>query len=174
MILRQATRADSPDIAAITNAMIRDTLITFTTDEKTPAAIGDDITASGPAFLVAEVEGRVVGFASYAAFRAGPGYAHTKEHTIHLAPAARGRGVGRALMQRLQQVATQDGMHVLVAGISSANPGAIAFHHALGFAETGRMAQVGRKAGRWLDLVLMQKILTAQGETGADTGVQAR
>jgi phosphinothricin acetyltransferase len=65
-------------------------------------------------------------------------------------------------MERLQQVARSEGVHVLVAGISSANSGAIAFHSALGFAEVGRMPEVGHKWGQYLDLVLMQKILSPE------------
>lgn len=174
MILRPATVGDAPAICAISNAVIRDTLITFTTDEKTNAAIKADIMARAPAFIVAELAGAVAGFATYAPFRGGPGYAHTQEHTIHLAPAARGQGAGRALMAQLERVATDAGVHVLVAGISSANPGGIAFHQALDFAEVGRMPQVGRKAGRWLDLVLMQKILPPYGETAPDSDAPTR
>ncbi len=159
MIIRAATPEDAAAICDISNPLIRDTLITFTTvlrrEEDTRAAIR----ASDGAFLVAEEAGRVIGFASFAPFRAGPGYAQTKENSIQLAPSARGRGTGRALMAALEQVAKDQGIHILVAGISSANPGAVAFHRRLGFAEVGRMPEVGRKADQWLDLVLMQKRL---------------
>lgn len=159
MILRRARAADATAICAISNPIIRDTLITFTTEQKTPEGVAAEIAARGPAYLVGEIEGQVLGFASYGAFRAGPGYARSAEHSVQLAPQARGRGMGRALMARLADVAAENGVHVLVAGISGANPDGIAFHAALGFAKVGRLPEVGYKAGRWLDLVLMQKIL---------------
>lgn len=160
MIIRPAMGADAPAIARITNAIIRESLITFTTDERSTTQITEDITVRGTGFLVAEHDGQVVGFATYAPFRAGPGYAQTREHSIQLSPDARGKGVGRALMHALEETARTDGVHVLVAGISSANPGAVAFHAALGFSQIGRMPEVGFKWGQRLDLVLMQKILS--------------
>ncbi len=174
MRVRQAQPADAAEIALITNAIIRDTLVTFTTDERSVESIADDIRARGAAFLVAEDQGRVIGFATYAPFRSGPGYAKCREHSIQLADDARGRGVGRTLMGRLQQVAGSEGVHVLVAGISSANPGAIAFHSALGFSEVGRMPEVGHKWGQYLDLVLMQKILSPEGSIAPDSPAMGR
>jgi phosphinothricin acetyltransferase len=101
-----------------------------------------------------------VGFASYAQFRGGVGYRHTMEHTIILGPAARGRGLGRALMTAIEDHARAGGTHSLFAGVSAGNPEGRAFHAAMGFAETAVLPQVGYKFGRWLDLVLMQKFLS--------------
>ncbi|SDW65003.1 phosphinothricin acetyltransferase [Ruegeria halocynthiae] len=162
MIIRQARLEDAPAIAAITNAIIRDTLVTFTTVERGADAIAADIEARGNSYLVAEQDGQVVGFATYGPFRAGPGYARCAEHTIQLAPAGRGHGAGRALMSALERVARRAGIHVLIAGISSTNPAAIEFHSAIGFRQVGRMPEVGRKWDQWLDLVLMQKIIDPQ------------
>ncbi|WP_170607069.1 GNAT family N-acetyltransferase [Ruegeria arenilitoris] len=161
MKIRHAQPADSASITQITNTSIRDSLATFTTEVRQPESIAADIEARSGYFLVAEEEGKVLGFATYGPFRSGPGYAHTREHSIQLTPEARGRGIGRALMTTLENAAIENNVHVLVAGISSENPPAIAFHMALGFSEVGRMPQVGRKWGRWLDLVLMQKILAS-------------
>lgn len=162
MILRAARAGDAAAICGIANAIIRDTVITFTTSEKAPDAVAVDIAARGAAFQVAEQAGAVVGFATFGPFRSGPGYAHTREVSVNLAPAARGQGAGRALLLALEQVAILQGVHVLVAGISGENPAAAGFFAAIGYREVGRMPQTGFKAGRWLDLVLMQKILPSE------------
>ncbi|WP_294612199.1 GNAT family N-acetyltransferase [Roseovarius sp.] len=159
MITRQARSGDIEAILAIWNPLIRETSVTFTTEEKTQAGVGRDIVTRGEAFLVAEQAGAILGFASFGAFRSGPGYVHTGEHTIILDTRARGRGAGRALMTRLEEVARGQGVHALVAGVSGENTGAIAFHRSIGFSEVGRMPEVGRKFGRWMDLVLLQKLL---------------
>jgi len=159
MIVRQAEQRDIGPILAFWNPLIRETSVTFTTVEKTADSLAGDMAARGLAFQVIEEQGVVLGFASYGGFRSGPGYARTAEHTVILAQAARGRGLGRALMTRLEDVARAADLHVLVAGVSGENASAIAFHRAIGYSEVARMPEVGRKFGRWLDLVLLQKTL---------------
>lgn len=157
MTIRAATPRDAAVIADIWNGIIHDPVITFTTEEKTNRSILQ-LLESQPV-LVADIGNQVSGFATCGAFRAGPGYRHTGEVTIHLAPNARGQGIGRKLMQSLLDQAGQDGIHAMVAGVSAQNPAAIRFHQALGFTEVARLPEVGRKAGRWLDLILLQKLL---------------
>ncbi len=157
--VRAATAADAPAIRDLWNGMIRDTLATFTTVEKTQADIAALLAARPGAFFAADHDGAFAGFVTFGAFRSGPGYAATVEHTVMLAPRAQGLGLGRRLMQAAEAAARGMGHHVMVAAISGENPNATAFHARAGFAEVGRMPQVGHKAGRWLDLILMQKIL---------------
>ena len=162
MNIRLARIADASAVAAISNTMIRDTLATFTTDQRSVENVAVDIKARGPAFLVADISGSVAGYATYGPFRTGPGYAQCREHSVLLTPQVRGQGVGRALMNAMEASAKADNVHVLVAGISSANPAAIAFHSAIGFTQVGLMPEVGFKWGQRLDLVLMQKILASE------------
>ncbi|SLN64425.1 N-acyltransferase YncA [Roseovarius litorisediminis] len=159
MIIRTARVDDAECIAGFWNPLIRDTSVTFSTIEKTPEGLRADIKARGDAFLVAEDSGQVVGLATYGPFRGGPGYRHTVEHTVILAPCARGQGTGRALMARLEDQARHAGLHVMVAGVSSENPGAVAFHERIGYQKVGLMPETGRKFGRWMDLILLQKLL---------------
>ena len=156
-MIRSACPVDASAIAAIWNLVIRDTVATFTTVEKTPAAIAELISAQP--FWVAEDAGKVAGFATYAQFRAGTGYAQTMEHSVHVALSAQGKGLGRSLMTAVEHHARKAGVHSLLAAISGENANGIAFHIALGYALTARLPLVGRKFGRWHDLVLMQKFL---------------
>jgi phosphinothricin acetyltransferase len=160
-MIRLATPEDAPHIAAIWNAFIRDTTVTFNATEKSAEDIARliaDRATLGHATFVADSAG-LVGFATYAQFRAGVGYATCMEHTILLAPAAAGQGTGRALMTALCDHARAAGAHQMIAGVTAENPQGIAFHTRLGFAEIARIPEAGRKFGRFIDLVLMQKFL---------------
>ena len=162
-MIRAAQADDSHAVAAIWNHVIRDTAATFNAVEKTPQEIEALIAArhrAGHAFLVAEHDGTVAGFATYDQFRGGIGYRHSMEHSVHVAASARGLGLGRALMAALEDHARAASVHVMVAGVSSENPDGRAFHEALGYRLTGTIEQVGCKFGRWMDLWLLQKILT--------------
>ncbi|WP_416916569.1 MAG: N-acetyltransferase family protein [Roseicyclus sp.] len=156
-MIRAGRPEDAEAIAAIWNIIIRETSHTFTTAEKDPAALATQI-GQQPYFVACE-GGAVVGFVTWSQFRAGPGYAHTQEHSIHIARAARGRGLGRALMTRAEAEAKAMGHHSMIAGVAGENAGGAAFHAAIGYREIARLPQVGWKFGRWHDLVLMQKIL---------------
>lgn len=162
-MIRPALPTDCAAIAAFWNPVIRDTMVTFNSVEKTEEELRGTLQAKardGCPFLVAEEEGRVLGFATYGQFRGGVGYARTMEHTIILAPETRGRGLGRALMAAIEDFGRARGVHSMIGGVSGANPPGIAFHAALGYAQVAVLPEVGFKAGQWLDLVLMQKLLT--------------
>ncbi|MFW5642157.1 MAG: N-acetyltransferase family protein [Roseicyclus sp.] len=157
-MIRPAAPEDAEAIAAIWNRVIRDTAATFTTAEKAAPALAEAIAAGAPAH-VAEAGGAVRGFVTAGQFRAGPGYAHTWEHSVHVDPDAQGLGHGRALMAAIEADLAARGAHSLIAGVAGENPGGAAFHAALGYREIARLPEVGWKFGRWHDLVLMQKIL---------------
>ncbi|MDO6586808.1 GNAT family N-acetyltransferase [Salipiger sp. 1_MG-2023] len=159
MIIRQARPEDAAALVALWNPWIETTAITFSTDLKTAEGVAADIAARGAAFQVAEDARQLVGLATYFPFRSGPGYRFTKEHSVILAPEARGKAAGRALMAALETAARAEGVQSLFAGVSGENPEGVAFHAALGFTEAARLPRVGNKFGRWMDLVLMQKFL---------------
>ena len=158
MIIRAATEADAIRITDIWNPVIRDGVETFNSVEKTAADVTSMI-AMRPCVLVAEARDGIIGFATYDQFRGGIGYRHTMEHTIILAPEGQGMGAGRALMAAIEDHARAANVHSLWAGVSGENTAAVAFHRAVGFEEVTTLREVGRKFGRWFDLVLLQKRL---------------
>lgn len=159
MSVRRATPQDASAIAGLWNTVIRDTLITFNSVERSVSEIEGMIVGGPQKVFVAERHGVPFGFATYGQFRSGVGYARTMEHSIYLDPGARGLGLGRALMIEIERDATESGAHTLFAGVSSANPDGVAFHAALGFEHVATLKEVGFKWDQWLDLHLMQKRL---------------
>jgi phosphinothricin acetyltransferase len=116
--------------------------------------------------LVAELDGTVVGYAAYGVFREKAGWTLTAEHSIYLVPQAKGHGIGTMLLTALMEAATARGIHVLVGVLSSDNEVSVRLHEKLGFVETARMPQVGKKFGRWLDAVIVQRILDGRERPG--------
>ena len=161
-MIRPARSDDAQALADLWNPWIRNTAVTFNSIEKTAADITAMMAAraaGGHGFFVA-ADQSLLGFASYTQFRGGIGYAHAMEHTVMLAPEARGRGIGRALMSRVEAHARAAGAHVMIAGVSGDNAEGRAFHLALGYREIATLCEVGYKFGRWMDIVLMQKFLS--------------
>ena len=156
--IRKARPADAAGILPIYNRLIRETTVTFLPTEKTIGEIEQAVEAAD-AYFVADVDGKIVGFASFGAFRAGAGYASVKEHSICLAVEARGAGLGARLLDTLESEARAQGVRFMVAGISGENTGGQIFHAAQGYNNVGHLPEIGEKFGRRLDLVLMQKRL---------------
>ena len=115
--------------------------------------------ADGFPFLVAVDGDEVLGYATFAGFRARSGYRYTVEHSIYVASHQRRRGIAAALMPPLIEEARKRKLHIMIGGIEAENIASIRLHTHFGFVEVGRLPQVGRKFDRWLDLVFMQKIL---------------
>lgn len=105
------------------------------------------------------LDGVCVGYATYGHFRPNDGYRHSRELSVYVDAAHRGHGIASQLMQALEAHARTDDVHVLVGGIEAGNEASIALHKKHGFKQTAHLEQVGRKFDRWLDLVLMQKVL---------------
>lgn len=115
--------------------------------------------AAGFPVLVTESGGKIVAYGSFGTFRARCGYRRTIEHSVHVRPDRRGKGIGTAMIEELIRIARAQNRHAMIGGISADNEGSIRLHQRLGFYETGYLKEVGYKFGRWLDLVFMQKLL---------------
>jgi phosphinothricin acetyltransferase len=106
--------------------------------------------------IVAEADGRILGFASFGDFRPWPGFRFTVEGTIHLRPDARRQGTGTILLKELISQAKSLGKHMLVAGVDADNTASLRLLAHMGFEQTAHMREVGYKFGRYLDLILLQ------------------
>jgi len=162
MMLRPAVEADLPGILAIYNhAVLHSTAIW----NDTPADLANrsawlrDRQAKSYPVIVAEENGEVMGYASFGDFRPFEGFRISVEHSVYVAEAARGRGLGRTLVEALFAPARALGKKVMIGGITAGNDASLALHRRLGFVETGHLPGIGTKFGRRLDLVFVQKEL---------------
>ncbi|MBK1784811.1 N-acetyltransferase [Prauserella sp. ASG 168] len=162
-MLRDASTADLPAIAEIYAHYVRDSVATFEFDAPDAAEWQRRFTAiteAGLPFLVAESDGRVAGYAYCGPWKTRPAYRHTVEDSIYLAPWALGRGLGGALLDELLDRCTRSGLREVIAVITdSGDESSAELHRRRGFAEVGRLRQVGDKHGRLLDTVLFQRSL---------------
>ncbi|MGY4799834.1 N-acetyltransferase family protein [Teichococcus aerofrigidensis] len=162
--IRPATEADMDAIAAIYRHHVLHGTATFETEAPSAEDMRQRRTAilgRGLPYLVAEgADGSVIGYAYAGAYRPRPAYRNTLENSVYIKEEARGRGIGRRLLRALIEECTVLGYRQMVAVIGdSANEASIRLHRAFGFELTGTLRSVGRKHGRWLDTVLMQKAL---------------
>jgi L-amino acid N-acyltransferase len=158
--IRTASEADLPAITAIYNHAVAHTTAIWNetmVDLENRRGWYRARTGQGYPVLVAEADGAVAAYGTFGDFRSFDGYRFTVEHSVYVAESARGRGIATGLIEALATEAAALGKHVMVAGIAADNEASLALHRKLGFTETGRMAEVGFKFGRWLDLVLMQR-----------------
>lgn len=161
-IIRDANEDDLPAILAIHNDILLKTTAIWDDEAETLEARQNwfaERRAKDFPVLVAETENQISGFASYGSWRSRCCYKRTVEHTVHVHRDFRGHGIGKGLMLRLLDIATTNGMHVMVGGMTASNETSRELHRKLGFVECGHVKQVGFKFGKWLDLLLMQKIL---------------
>jgi len=100
-----------------------------------------------------------LGFGSYGPFRAWPAYKYSVEHSVYVHEEARGRGIGRQVVEALVGEADAAGYRTVIAGVVADNTASLALHRRLGFEDVARFRDVGFKFGRWLDLCFLQKML---------------
>lgn len=159
--IRPVTLHDAQQICAIYNHYIAHTAITFEHEAIGALAMQDRIreTTRNYPWLVAELDGRVIGYAYATRWRSRAAYDHTVESTIYLAPDGIGRGLGLPLYRALIEVLREAGMHAVVGCIALPNPGSVALHEKCGFEKAGNFPQVGRKFGQWIDVGFWQILL---------------
>ena len=161
-LIRPATEADVPAILAIYNDAVAHTTAIWNetlVDLENRRAWVRERQGRGFPVLVADEGKGALGYGTFGEFRPHDGYRVTVEHSIYVAEAARGRGLGKALLAALIAEARRLDKRAMIGGIDAANELSLALHRKFGFVEAGRLPGVGVKFGRPLDLVLMQKTL---------------
>lgn len=166
MTIRDARRSDVPAMLAIYAPFVEHTAVSFEYEVPTEAEFARRLEEHQAAFpwLVCEENGRVMGYAYAGRAFERAAYGWNAEISCYLAPELRGRGVGRRLYARIEEILTRLGYYKLFAVVTSANAPSVAFHHALGFREAACFRNVGYKQGGWYDVLWLEKTLCDRPE----------
>jgi L-amino acid N-acyltransferase YncA len=159
--IRDATRDDAPAIAVIYNQGIADRLATLETEERPAEERRAWLEARGPRHpvIVAESDGRVVGFGSLNGFNARAAYNHVADFSLYVERSWRNQGVGGRLLHALTDRARQLGYHKMVLSAFPFNPAGLALYRKAGFRVVGTYTEQGLLDGRWVDTIIMEKLL---------------
>ena len=161
MDIRHATVDDAEALREIYNHEVENSTATF---DLVPRTLDEQRTwirerEGALGVLVAEIDGRVMGFSSLSPYRNRPAYNTTGENSVYGHADARGLGVGKRLLTEIIEMAKARGFHTVLAHISDAEGASVALHQSCGFKVVGVQKQVGRKFGKWLDVTVMQHML---------------
>jgi phosphinothricin acetyltransferase len=160
--VRLAERRDAAAIRAIYNVEVAESTVTF---DLVPRSLDEQIewldehSGAHPAVVAIDETGEVVGFGSLSPFHPRPAYRPTVEDSVYVRRDRRGQGVGRLLLEELVRLAVDHGFHSVMARIVGHHEASIALHEACAFELVGTEREVGRKFGRWLDVVELQRML---------------
>lgn len=160
-MIREVRPDDAAQIAGIYNRYILETTISFETQPLSAEDMRkriEEISSYFP-YLVAENNGKLIGYCYAHPWKERAAYCKTLETTIYLASEAKGKGLGARLMTQLIKECRNRGYHVLIACITAENEESCRFHERLGFKKVSHFEQVGQKFGRWLDVADYELIL---------------
>jgi phosphinothricin acetyltransferase len=166
MKYRLATHDDAEEMRGIYNREVLGSTVTFDMVARSPEdqlAWMDEHSGAHPAVVAVDDLDVIVGFGSLSPYRPRPAYRTTVEDSVYVAPAAQGQGVGKGILSELVRLAGAHGFHTVMARIVGGHEASIAVHRACGFELIGVEREVGRKFGRWLDVVLMQRLIDQTG-----------
>ncbi len=165
MINHAVRLAAGDDAEAIRSIYNREVLESTSTFDLVPRSLEAQLEwqrahdGAHPAIVAVDGAGEVVGFGSISPFRDRPAYSTTVENSVFVHHEHRGKGIGKAILAELIRLATTHGFHAMIARIVGGNEASIRTHAACGFEMVGVEKEVGRKFGKWLDVVEMQRLL---------------
>jgi phosphinothricin acetyltransferase len=166
LTFRPATQDDAPELLSIYNPYVETSTVTFDLE---PWAVGDmkhkidAIARLGMPFIVAELDGDVVGYAYLSTWRDKCAYETTMENTIYLRDDSRGMGIGGVLLEELCRLGAERGVREVIAvtGDTADAAPSVRIHERHGFERVSAMANVGFKFDRWIGVIMLQRTLTA-------------
>ncbi len=159
--IRPVTLDDARAIVDIYNYFVTDTTVSFETQPLTVEEMADRIRAISVHFpyFVYEEDGKILGYCCAHLWKERAAYAKTLETTIYMHNDARRRGIGTLMVNHLVDLCRKQGYRALIACITAENEASIRMHEKIGFRRVSEFRQVGRKFGRWLDVVDMELLL---------------
>jgi L-amino acid N-acyltransferase YncA len=159
--IRAATAADPGAICLAYNQGIEDRIATLETEPRTPEERRQWLAARGPRHpvFVAEVEARVVGWSSLNVYNPRPAYQYVADFSIYIERGWRGKGVGRRLLEHLVEQARALGYHKMMLSTFPFNASGVALYERMGFTRAGVLREMGQLDGRWVDTLIMEKLL---------------
>src|SRR3954453_8638149 len=158
--VRHAEPRDAEAVAAIYNRGIAERQATFETRARRPNEIAGWLEEGRPFIVAVDRDERtILGFAGVSAYSPRRAYAGVGEHAVYVAPAARGRGVGVALLDALAEAAERAGYYKLTSRVFTTNEASLKLHRAAGFTEVGVQRRHGRLDGEWKDTILVERLL---------------
>jgi phosphinothricin acetyltransferase len=162
MRTRLAAIEDAEAMRAIYNAEVVGSTVTF---DMVPRSADDQLAwlaehrGAHPVIVAVSDAGEVAGFASVTPYRSRPAYSTTVEDSVYVRPDHRGQRVGRLLLSDLVTLTAAHGFHAMMARIVGGHSASIKLHESCGFRLVGVEREVGRKFNKWLDVVVMQRLL---------------
>ncbi len=162
VLIRLAREQDAAALAAIYRPYVEESRVSFEEAPPSAAEMAERLRGERPGYhpwFVAEEEGRLLGYAASSPFRSRRAYRWSVETGIYLAAEAQGRGLGRALLERLLTVLERQGYVAAIGAIALPNPASVVLHERLGFVHAGTYRGTGFKMGEWLDVGLWQRDL---------------
>jgi phosphinothricin acetyltransferase len=161
IVLRPATAADAEAICRVYNQGIEDRIATLETELRTPEERRQWLAARGPRHpvYVAEAEEIIVGWSSLNVYNPRPAYQYVADFSIYIERGWRGKGVGRRLLEHLIERARALGYHKMMLSAFPFNASGVALYERMGFTRAGVFHEMGQLDGRWVDTLIMEKLL---------------
>ena len=160
-MIRKVTIQDAQAIADIYNVYVQNSVATFETEPVTLQEMCwriEEISAQYP-YLVYEEDGKILGYCCAHEWKTRTAYSQTLETTVYVAVTSQRKGIGKKLMKHLIEECRLTGAHALIACITDGNDDSVMLHQKFGFHQVSHFCQVGKKFGRWLDVVDFQLLL---------------